>query len=1568
MSTKFRKFVSVLLACVMVFSLCGLTAFAATDTSDANSGTVVHNGGEQTAENGNVKIQKTAIKTDKNTFDITLKVTTTDDVQTTTKSNPAHVVMVIDRSGSMGGSRITNAKSAANQFADSFFGNNASADNKLAVVSFAGTATTDIGLSSKAQKSSVTDAINKLSASGGTNTQGAIHTACSILTCGHKASVKDIIVLLSDGEPTYSYQLTGTATWTGCDSGWFGHSWDDGWFGDGKTDSGSIKVTGCNYDNNNLLGCGSDYSVTDSYGYNYVDNLSVTSTCTHGKTRTDSVRYDSTGIVNIANNGYATIWEANQAKGSAEIYSILLMSNGDKSYNNASHVMSNVASDAAHYKSTADATSLGSLFTDISDSLTTPTDAGIVTDPMGPKISFVGVKGDTNNAASFDNKTNTLTWDSSKTTATTNADKSKTRTLTYTVTLNTSVESFDENTTYATNETTTFKYKIGATEKPLDFDVPTVRGIIPSVAYTVKYWKQEDAVKGDYTNYTLADTSKEYTGKLNTTVSLADIDTGYSSKYERDYYSVAKADTSLKLTADANLCLNVYYNRDTVKVTVNHYLTTTTINKDGSKTIDTEPKLLPSESISDSINKGSDYEAAKLTSYTFDHATPGTTVKNVTSDTAINLYYITTVDTREKTALNVYYQYDNYKWDLNKDGIYEKVLVEGTPELKNTYTDYRTLDAFEMAINTTDADGYTYKSVEAKNGSTAINCSANSDTTLGKTTIHVDKLGANENTVTITFVQDLTTPPAQDATIKVTHHYTKNVKTIVDGTVVTDTIAPADIIETLPASGSEKYYVHETRTVTANKTQPNGTDTYEVVGDASHTFNDLMASNEITFNYKLESAPSTTTATVNHIYRSFEQYTDDGGTTKTREVDSARIEKAVPVKGLYVGQHIPVTLNPDALDGYTLNGTDSTENYAAVPAQANGATAITLYYDKNAIDDSRDDASVTVTHTYYTNLTTVENGKVVTKENQLAGTEDSDTLIGKVGDIYTATPKTAHSGSSDWTLKDSEALTGTYKKGTNKTIALAYERNASDLAVASYVANYYYYDWQMSVKDGLAGYYDGDSKTQVDKSEGTKQTSYQGVRVELPSGERDGYELSPVISTTQTLEAEENVYNFIYVKKLPLSEATVNVQHKYTLTNIDAVGKKTFETSENSGSVTPVTLHEGETVTAPAAYNGGYTLDSVTVTDANNKSVTYTLKDDKSAITFTAPTGTTAVVFNYSKAGIDESVPVNFQIENYYRTLDWNDSSSKAYEIDPSKTTSGSSYATLTVSCPAKPGDYTLDADKTVVEGGTLADDTLTLVKDGDNTNIVKYYYTKTVDTRVETKVKVEHNYYTYDTYTSKINAAPEKMVVEYVTGKDKCYVGGSYTAAPVYTYKIGDTAYTANGYDAIHPNTPANLTIDPLKAYVAATADAAEQIDTITINYVRNISSAPVIGPVGPVGPVIPDDDTPKNDKPSTSPSASPSTSPSTPTSSDATIPDDDVPQNDKPGDANIPDDETPTADKPVSKNTSTIPDDKTPLGGSPKTGDNSSIALFSILAAASAAGLAAIGITGKKKKHEDK
>lgn len=105
-----------------------------------------------------------------------------------------------------------------------------------------------------------------------------------------------------------------------------------------------------------------------------------------------------------------------------------------------------------------------------------------------------------------------------------------------------------------------------------------------------------------------------------------------------------------------------------------------------------------------------------------------------------------------------------------------------------------------------------------------------------------------------------------------------------------------------------------------------------------------------------------------------------------------------------------------------------------------------------------------------------------------------------------------------------------------------------------------------------------------------------------------------------------------------------------------------------------------------------------------------------------------------------------------------------------------------------------------------------------------------------------------------------------------------------------------------------------------------------------------------------IPDSEPPKDDKPSTSPSA--------PASSDTTIPDDDVPQGDQPS-ANIPDDDTPTADAPV-----TIPDGSTPTAAkptTPKTGDNSNATLFSILAAVSAAGLAAIGITGKKRKQNE-
>lgn len=133
-----------------------------------------------------------------NTFHVTLHVEAKDAV----KSND--IVLVIDTSGSMAGARIANAKAAARQFINEILVPEQTL-TRIALVSFARDPSIRRNFTSYANKQSLINAVNDLQPGGGTNTQGGIHTAQTLLD-NSNAEYKNI-VLLSDGQPTYSYEI-----------------------------------------------------------------------------------------------------------------------------------------------------------------------------------------------------------------------------------------------------------------------------------------------------------------------------------------------------------------------------------------------------------------------------------------------------------------------------------------------------------------------------------------------------------------------------------------------------------------------------------------------------------------------------------------------------------------------------------------------------------------------------------------------------------------------------------------------------------------------------------------------------------------------------------------------------------------------------------------------------------------------------------------------------------------------------------------------------------------------------------------------------------------------------------------------------------------------------------------------------------------------------------------------------------------------------------------------------------------------------------------------------------------
>ena len=194
-----KRFLSIVLAVLMLVSVLPVTAMAA-DRTTVN-----------TAQNG-IEATKTAkwVNEKEGIAEITITV----------KGEPPEVstpevdaVLVIDLSGSMNdNNKLNDAKAAAKKFVDKFFGTSAPASYKksvrIAVVGNNGYAKAYADLTEAKDADALYtlfgSGYGSLSAGGGTNIQDGIYRAQQILKNG-RAGAKKVMVVLSDGEPTYSF-------------------------------------------------------------------------------------------------------------------------------------------------------------------------------------------------------------------------------------------------------------------------------------------------------------------------------------------------------------------------------------------------------------------------------------------------------------------------------------------------------------------------------------------------------------------------------------------------------------------------------------------------------------------------------------------------------------------------------------------------------------------------------------------------------------------------------------------------------------------------------------------------------------------------------------------------------------------------------------------------------------------------------------------------------------------------------------------------------------------------------------------------------------------------------------------------------------------------------------------------------------------------------------------------------------------------------------------------------------------------------------------------------------------
>lgn len=332
---------------------------------------------------GSIKLDKdaAAVAGAENLWEVTLGI------QGKNFETTSDVVLVIDCSGSMEGDKLTNTRKAAKAFGQKLLADGSS--TRIAIVTFIDTAAAynNGHFYDATELSAFEAAVDKATyAKGGTNQQAGIHKAQELLNTS-SAGLKNIVIL-SDGEATYSYPFVGGNATIGCIQ-LFGHRF-----------SGNPKVTSwptvATPDYSTVIGTGNSFDLDSNVDYD--GNIIWNCTCKHDETTQElygAFYYDASGNLvcsngsRASNNGVATIWEANQAKAAGTtIYSVALQAG-----TNGENTLKACATDATKdYYAIASADNveekLTTAFTSIAGSIAIAARNGVVNDPMGEHVQL----------------------------------------------------------------------------------------------------------------------------------------------------------------------------------------------------------------------------------------------------------------------------------------------------------------------------------------------------------------------------------------------------------------------------------------------------------------------------------------------------------------------------------------------------------------------------------------------------------------------------------------------------------------------------------------------------------------------------------------------------------------------------------------------------------------------------------------------------------------------------------------------------------------------------------------------------------------------------------------------------------------------------------------------------------------------------------------------------------------------------------------------------------------------------------------------------------------------------
>lgn len=466
---KWKQALALVLALVMALSLVALPSFAA-DGDSTGTGTAQP---EWPAE-GSINLIKDAqpVKDKDGVYEITLTI------QGKNYKTTSDVVLVIDCSGSMEGTKLTNTRKAAKAFGEKLLTEGST--TRIAIVTFIDTATAynNGHFYTASELDAFKKAIDKATyADGGTNQQAGIHVAQQLLTSAASTGKQKNIVILSDGEPTYSHPFVGGSATIGC--GWILSHY---FRGDPQVTSWPTVATP---DYSVRVGTGGAFELDDG-------NIYWNCTCKHeytGNVQYGSFYYADNGNFvcsngsKSSNNGVATIWEANQAKAAGTtIFSVALQAG-----TNGENTLKDCATDpTAGYFAIAQndnvETKLTAAFETIAGSIAKAATNGSVVDPMSDYVGldFAGDPTYTNDYAAYANKQynvylsqgtvtrsgNTLNWTVG------DISEGQDAVMKYRVKLN---DGLEKGKTYPTNQATTFHYTdYQDQETSRDFNIPEV--------------------------------------------------------------------------------------------------------------------------------------------------------------------------------------------------------------------------------------------------------------------------------------------------------------------------------------------------------------------------------------------------------------------------------------------------------------------------------------------------------------------------------------------------------------------------------------------------------------------------------------------------------------------------------------------------------------------------------------------------------------------------------------------------------------------------------------------------------------------------------------------------------------------------------------------------------------------------------------------------------------------------------------------------------------------------------------------------------------------------------------